>query len=426
MQHKEKLYQRELYSLIKGRTNRKTFDLEEAVGKGVMKKGLAKYSSGAEVKTMSTVEDTMLNQEKMSSQFNELTILTMKNGNKELGEIAKIAVTQINKNNSIGLIKALKMSSDWDNSYDINMNSLLHYAAYTGHPKMVKLLIEEGLPIVDLNKYGLQPLHIAAFFGHTEIIEILLARGANDLTTVEMQVNDFSIGCIPLYLAILNNKEDTAEYLLGKCLMRDFPVSGLGNIYHLMALRANEAMLDSLLPSNLTQDDINLQFKKDVNLKVNGFTPYTLAIHQENIAAINKFAKILEIDDEVEDDKELPSNIKADFNLYDVTQFGRIHTIEKLDDSSITIETEKELKAIYQGKVIELKQNKVYIDNISIEANDTRLLQFTFKSNETIVRPRQLKYSDPILIAPNKKMFWETSSSTDSSQQEIGKLTYRS
>lgn len=405
----------EIQSLISNR-DRKNFNLEEVLGN----------VAAQQVNKRPEIEDTVLTLERMRSQFNDIASLTIKSGNEASEDVARKAVEAIITNNTKQLERSLSDFKNWDSWWDSNMNTLSHYAAYSGHLKVIEMLIENKLSMVDTNKYGLQPLHIAAFFGHKQIVEKLLAEGASDLTTVEIQVNKFTFACIPLYLAILNNKQDTALYLLVKCRMSTFLVSGLGNIYHLLALQANDATLTSLLPLH--------KLRHDIHLKTNGFTPYELAQHLKNSDAEMRFGEMLAMPNkkmkQVDNESiKHSSSGKADFNLYDVAQFGKIHTMEKHADNAIKIETDKGLEAIYEGNIVELKRNVVYLDNKPIEVSDVRLLQFTFQSNTNIIKKMPLNSSKPVLISSysptnHKKMFWQSSNLDDSPQQERKTLTY--
>ncbi len=112
-----------------------------------------------------------------------------------------------------GTIKSVK--KHLDAGVDVNVKDAggqtpLHWAVEEGHKEIAELLITKGAD-VNANNYGeWTPLHTAADIGHKEIIELLIAKGAD----VNAKITSGPIqGYTPLYLAIINNKTETASLL---------------------------------------------------------------------------------------------------------------------------------------------------------------------------------------------------------------------
>ena len=55
----------------------------------------------------------------------------------------------------------------------------LHQAIILNDLNLVKKLLKKGAPIDEQNLYGNTPLHFAAYYGHTKIVRYLIEQGAN-------------------------------------------------------------------------------------------------------------------------------------------------------------------------------------------------------------------------------------------------------
>ena len=88
----------------------------------------------------------------------------------------------------------------------------LHYAAYTGHARLVKKFLALGSPVNAATQSGLTPLMVAAMNGHLELVKILLQQGADPTLRDQnnMSASDY---------ALAHKNTDIAE-LLGKLLQR--------------------------------------------------------------------------------------------------------------------------------------------------------------------------------------------------------------
>ncbi|ARO88089.1 ankyrin repeat-containing protein [Nitrosospira lacus] len=84
-------------------------------------------------------------------------------------------------------------------------NPLL-YAATGGHPKIVQLLLDGGVPIDSTSDNGTTPLMMAARGNHSDTIKILLRNGANPNISNES-------GGTALKWAVARQHHDTAELL---------------------------------------------------------------------------------------------------------------------------------------------------------------------------------------------------------------------
>jgi len=74
-------------------------------------------------------------------------------------------------------------------------NAALWNAAYNGHTKTIKALLEEGANIESVGAYGATPLSIAVEEGYLLAVKELLSLGAN-VNTVR-----YTTGATPLHVA---------------------------------------------------------------------------------------------------------------------------------------------------------------------------------------------------------------------------------
>jgi hypothetical protein len=65
------------------------------------------------------------------------------------------------------------------NVYNLNRETPLHLAACEGHLECAELLIRKGGDVNAKDKNGFTPLHFAAYYGKIDCLEILLANGAD-------------------------------------------------------------------------------------------------------------------------------------------------------------------------------------------------------------------------------------------------------
>lgn len=83
------------------------------------------------------------------------------------------------------LVELLLQKTNPENLEDLTGNTMLHIAAYYGHPKIIELLLNHPnvpdlLNYIDTHNHDLQtPLHEAVAGGHEETIKLLLDKGAN-------------------------------------------------------------------------------------------------------------------------------------------------------------------------------------------------------------------------------------------------------
>ncbi len=104
------------------------------------------------------------------------------------------------------LSDGMDINSTWKN--DANQ-SMLFYAAAYNHLELVKFLVENGININAVDKYGNTALHQAARKGFLPIVKYLVGNGGNVNHQNEKKVTPFNE-------AIYYNHLECAEYLLGK------------------------------------------------------------------------------------------------------------------------------------------------------------------------------------------------------------------
>ncbi|MBI5397140.1 MAG: ankyrin repeat domain-containing protein [Verrucomicrobia bacterium] len=56
--------------------------------------------------------------------------------------------------------------------------TLLHFAASSGSPVLVELLLARGMPVDARDNFGITPLHVAAAKGNVDVAEALVRHGA--------------------------------------------------------------------------------------------------------------------------------------------------------------------------------------------------------------------------------------------------------
>jgi ankyrin repeat protein len=83
----------------------------------------------------------------------------------------------------------------------------LHYAAYSGHLAIVKMLLDAGANVEPTDKDSSTPLHDCCERGHAEIAEVLLHARANPLS-----IGRF--GDTPLHRSVYNNRIPVLRLLL--------------------------------------------------------------------------------------------------------------------------------------------------------------------------------------------------------------------
>jgi ankyrin repeat protein len=128
---------------------------------------------------------------------------------------------------------------------DTNNLTLLHIAAYNGHPNIVNLFLKsKANPNAQTVDEKITPLHFAAQNGHYDVAFTLLAKGANvDAVT--------SNRTTPLHLACANGFSEIVTLLLNKNAKPNIQVLGNGETPLLLATMANNLdAVDSLLNKN--------------------------------------------------------------------------------------------------------------------------------------------------------------------------------
>ena len=85
----------------------------------------------------------------------------------------------------VEIVKLLLLERDADPNAKNNYGwtplhyAVFHYAAFSGHVEIVKLLLKRGADPNAKNNFGLTPLRIAAQEGHVDVVRVLLERGAD-------------------------------------------------------------------------------------------------------------------------------------------------------------------------------------------------------------------------------------------------------
>ncbi|XP_053599227.1 ankyrin-3-like [Microplitis demolitor] len=130
----------------------------------------------------------------------------------------------------------------------------LKYAVRIGDIKLVKLRIRQGVNVNSSGRKGSSPLHLAAWYGHPKIIKLLINNGARLDSVLNGPIKN---GFTPLHLACLNNKVKCVKVLLKygasvtpKCADVHHPIH--------IAVFKNYVKIAALLLDNGA--DVNLRF----------------------------------------------------------------------------------------------------------------------------------------------------------------------
>lgn len=93
---------------------------------------------------------------------------------------------------------------------DINGDTALHWAAYKGHPELIKLLMYSGVDLQKPDYFGSTPLHLACLSGNVSCVKILCQK-----SKIELGPRDKN-GKTPLQLAKSHRHSDVVGILEGE------------------------------------------------------------------------------------------------------------------------------------------------------------------------------------------------------------------
>ncbi len=188
---------------------------------------------------------------------------------------------------------------------EVNVNAtndagctLLHAAAQSGKPELVRLCLERGGQQEIGDNEGATPLHHAAFLGHTDVAQMLLASEADKDAKNKN-------GYTPLHFAVLLDHTDVARLLLEAGAQKELPTNDGFTPLHfavqteettaakmLLAYGANPAartsqpgeFMEQPIPAGSTPTDIARLLKHS---KVVGFLEDVAAARAETRAAVS-------------------------------------------------------------------------------------------------------------------------------------------
>lgn len=90
---------------------------------------------------------------------------------------------------------------------DINGDTALHWAAYKGHPDLMKLLMYSGVDLQKTDNFGSTPLHLACLSGNLMCVRLLCEKNNFDLEPKDKNQKT------PLMLAQSHRHNDVVKVL---------------------------------------------------------------------------------------------------------------------------------------------------------------------------------------------------------------------
>ena len=113
---------------------------------------------------------------------------------------------------------------------DINGDTALHWAAYKGHPELIKLLMYSGVDLEKPDHFGSTPLHLACLSGNVSCVKILCEK-----SKIELEPRDKN-GKTPLQLAKSHHHSEVVQILQTEQRRRSRwipPINELWLVYNL-------------------------------------------------------------------------------------------------------------------------------------------------------------------------------------------------
>lgn len=149
-------------------------------------------------------------------------------------------------------------------------NTILHIALEAKAPgEIIRLLIEEGVPISSRNKQGETALHIAVRDNHKEAGELLILNGADLFATDANGINPINIAAF--------SKTGFPDWILNSVSMESR--DGQGNsILHYMANWRRDDLIPLLIARGMTADMRNATGETALFSAVKGDSPSTVEV----------------------------------------------------------------------------------------------------------------------------------------------------
>ncbi|XP_052568523.1 ankyrin repeat and death domain-containing protein 1A isoform X5 [Peromyscus californicus insignis] len=161
----------------------------------------------------------------------------------------------------------------------------LHWAAGAGHEQAVRLLLEHGAAVDDVDSFGMNALLLSAWFGHLQIVQILVNAGAKvhceskdgltllhcaaqkghmpvlafvmeDLEDVALDHAD-KLGRTAFHRAAEHGQLDALDFLVGSGCDHSVKDKGGNTALHLAASQGHVAVLQRLVDIGLDLEEQN-------------------------------------------------------------------------------------------------------------------------------------------------------------------------
>ena len=120
----------------------------------------------------------------------------------------------VSANNATAVVRLLERGAAPNRVGEIDIEHVLHRAAYQGNEAMLTALLDHGFEVDAVDPENWTSLHMAAEQGHTDVVRLLIERGADLNTRNGIQEMGDGGGNMPLHLAIHNGHTEVVRVLL--------------------------------------------------------------------------------------------------------------------------------------------------------------------------------------------------------------------
>jgi len=252
-----------------------------------------------------------------------------------------------------GNIELLEFLLNLGGSIDINIKddkdySAIHIAVLSGNLKFIKVLLEKGVNVNEMNYNGNTPLHIAAKKGKDEIIRFLIEH------CIDPKNNENQT---PLHLAVYKNNLQAVKILIENTADINAQDSHKSTPLHIEILSGNHEFIKVLLEKGANVNEKNCNGNTPLHIDVKkgkdeiirfliehcidpknneNQTPLHLAVYKNNLQAVKILIENTADINAQDSHKLTPLHIAAKFGYCEIVKF----LLEK--DADVSIKDDEE------------------------------------------------------------------------------------